>query len=237
MSSPMLLRTRRGSRQDGFTLVELLVSMTILVIVSTMIIGTWIALTDSSAFAQSEDTAASSAAYAIDRVSAELRDAQPPSTSSTTPFIFSTAISLPNTLTSPLVCDGYDCTFYSAYNNPLAASQSGANGVSELLPTAVWLDSSGNLWWVRDTNGDGSFDAGDKAILLARNVVNNASGINRPIFTYVFCSSGGVYSTSNSLTAANCSTLVAIDIEIVVDQNLKNAPTYVDYVSTVCPQH
>ena len=223
------LRTRRRSGQDGFTLVELLVSMTIMVVVSSMIIVIWIELTRTSAFAQSVNTAASSASYAIDRVSAELRDAQPPSTSSTTPFIF--------TMASPNVCDGYDCTFYSAYNNPLTASQSGANGVGELLPTSIWLDSSGTLWWERDTNGDGVFDAGDKTILLARNVVNTSSGVNRPIFTYVFCSSGGVYSTSTSLTAANCSTLVAIDIEIVVDQNLNNVPTYVDYVSTVCPQN
>lgn len=224
---------RRGPGQGGFTLIELLVSMVVMGIVTAMLVGIWIALTNSSAFAQSQDTAASSASYALDRVSAELRDAQPPSATSTTPFIFTQA--------SPNVCDGYDCTFYSAYNNPLTSSNSGATGVDELLPTSIWLDSSGNLWWVRDTNNDGSFDTGDKTILLARNVVNTASGINRPIFTYVFRSAGGTYSTGTSLTAATCPTLVAINIEIIVDTNLNGngamAPTYVDYVSTVCPQN
>ncbi len=89
---------------------------------------------------------------------------------------------------------------------------------------------------MRDTNKSGTFDAADKTILLARNVVNTAASINRPIFTYVFRSTGGTYSNSNSLTAANVATLVAINIEIIVDKNLNDAPTYVDYVSTVCPR-
>jgi len=223
-----LLSRQRRTRQRGFTLIELLVTMAIMGVVSAMLVGIWIALLDASAFAQSDNSASSTASFALDRVSAELRDAQPNSSTSTTPFIF--------TMASPNICDGYDCTFYSSYNNPLTASQSGTNGEAEVLPTSIWLDSSGNLWWVRDTNKSGTFDAADKTILLARNVVNTAASINRPIFTYVFRSTGGTYSTSNSLTAANVATLVAINIEIIVDKNLNDAPTYVDYVSTVCPR-
>jgi len=226
---------RRPERQDGFTLIEVLVSMLIMAIVSTMLIGIWIVLTHTSAFAQADNTAASTARDALDRVSAELRDAQPNSSASTTPFIF--------TMSSPYVCDSNDCTFYSSYNNSQTAAQSGANGEAKVLPTAIWLDTSGTanqkkLWWTRDTNNDGVIgDVGDKSILLANNVVNTVASVNRPIFTYVFRDKTGTYTTATTLTATTVANLVAINVEIVVDANLNDKPTYIDFVSTVRPRN
>jgi len=233
----MKIATIRKSRrrQDGFTLIEVLVSMIIMSIVTTMLIGIWIVLTHTSAFAQADGTAASTARDALDRVSAELRDAQPNSSTSTTPFIFS--------MSSPHVCDANDCTFYSSYNNAQTAAQSGANGEAKVLPTAIWLDSSGTtnqkkLWWTRDTNNNGVIgDAGDKSILLANNVVNTAATVNKPIFTYVFRDKTGTYSTATTLTSTSVANLVAINIEIVVDANLNDKPTYIDFVSTVRPRN
>jgi len=229
-----ILRTKRRRREDGFTLIEVLVSMIIMGIVSAMLIGIWIVLTHASAFAQADNTAASTARDALDRVSAELRDAQPSTTVSTTPFIF--------TMASPNVCDGYDCTFYSSYNNALTKTQSGLSGEAQVLPTSIYLDTSGTtpqkkLYWIRDTNGNGSFDVGDKKILLASNVVNTAASVNKPIFTYVFRDSSGNYTTATSLNSTSVKTLVAINVELVVDSNLNDKPTYVDLVSTVRPRN
>jgi prepilin-type N-terminal cleavage/methylation domain-containing protein len=235
MAAMKILRTKRRSRQDGFTLIEVLVSMVIMGVVSTMMIGIWIVLTHASAFAQADNTAASSARDALDRVSAELRDAQPSATINTTPFIF--------TQSSPYLCDGYDCTFYSSYNNALTKTQSGINGEAQVLPTSLYLDTSGTtpqkkLYWIRDTNGDGTLNpATDKRMLLSNNVVNTAASVNKPIFTYVFCDASNNYTTSNSLNSTSVKTLVAINVELVVDANLNDKPTYIDLVSTVRPRN
>jgi prepilin-type N-terminal cleavage/methylation domain-containing protein len=253
MRAAGLLRTftpgARRARQDGFTLIEVLVSMVIMGVVSTMLVGTWIVLTHSAAFAQADNTAAATARDASDRATTELRDAQPPTTNSLNPFIFSVACTYP-TNAGTLTCDANDCVFYSSYNNPLTAAQSGTSGLGQVLPTAVYLDTSGStaqktLWWVRDTNNDGAFDAGDKAIKLATNVVNTASSVNKPIFTYTFATTSGsttTYSTSTSLTSTTVwnpptSSLVSIQVELVIDANLSDKPTYVDLVSVVRPRN
>jgi hypothetical protein len=81
-------------------------------------------------------------------------------------------------------------------------------------------------------------DAGDQTILLATNVVNTAASVNRPIFTYVLDTNGnGVYTLANSLNSGNAKSVVAVKIEVVVDANLNNRPTYVDFVSTVRPRN
>ena len=226
-----LVKKRRS--QAGITLVELLVAMIILGILSTMLVGVWIALQRAFAFAQQTETAQATGRGALDRISAEIRDAQPPNSTTTTPFFL--------TLSSPYVCDANDCVFYSAYNNANAALQSGSGGTSQLRLTAIWLDTSGsspekNLYWQRDTNNDGQFGPGDTKILLASNVVNTASGINKPIFTYVLYNAG-TYSNVNTLTSTNVGTLVAVNIEIVIDCNVNHTPTYEDLVSTVRPRN
>jgi len=253
----MLERPARRTREDGFTLIEVLVSMVIMGVVSTMLIGIWIVLTHSAAFAQADNTAAATARDASDRVTAELRDCQPPSATSIDPFIFSMSCTYPVNL-GTITCDANDCIFYSSYNNAgtmLNSDVSPSPGTTDAgealaLPTAIILDTSGTanqktLWWVRDTNKDGAFDAGDKAIKLATNVVNTASTVNKPIFTYNFATTSGsttTYSSSTSLTAATVwnpptSSLSSINVEIVVDANLNDKPTYVDLVSVVRPRN
>ena len=229
-------RQKRRS-QAGVTLVELLVAMVVLLIVSTMLVGTWISLQRAFGYAKADTAAGATGRDALSRISSELRAAQPnPSgtPASTTAFV--------TTLASPYVCDANDCVFYSAYNNSAAALQSGTSGTSQLHLTAIWLDTSGStaqkkLYWLRDTNGDGALNASDKKILLASNVVNTAASVNRPIFQYVLRDSSGNYTFSTSLTSTNVASLVAVNIELVVDANLAHSPTYVDLVSTVRPRN
>ena len=41
----------------------------------------------------------------------------------------------------------------------------------------------------------------------------------------------------DSLTSSNVNAVVAVNIEVVVDANLNNRPSYVDFVSTVRPRN
>jgi type II secretory pathway pseudopilin PulG len=214
--------------------------MVVLVIVSTMLVGTWISLQRAFGYARADTAAGATGRDALSRISSELRAAQPnPSgtPASSTSFVL--------TLTAPYVCDANDCVFYSAYNNSGAAAQSGSNGTAQLRLTAIWLDTSGSaaqkkLYWQRDTNGDGALGSGDIKILLADNVVNTALSPVKPIFQYVLRDSSTyppIYTFPTSLTSTNVALLVAVNIELVVDANLAHTPTYVDLVSTVRPRN
>jgi prepilin-type N-terminal cleavage/methylation domain-containing protein len=234
ISRLIIRHSQRPARQDGFSLIEILISMILMAIVTTMLITIWVVLTHTSAFARARDTAASTGRDALDRVSAEIRDAQPQNTASTTPFIFS--------MSSPYVCDNNDCVFYSSYNNAQTATQSGANGEAKVLATAIWLDKSGStpqkkLMWTRDTNGNGVFDSADKSIVLANNVVNSTMSSTTDVFQYVFRDKTGAITTANTLTSLTVVNLVAVNIEIVIDANLNDRPTYIDLVSTVRPRN
>ena len=227
----------RRTRQAGFTLIEILISMIIMTIVTTMLVGIWIVLLHTSAFAEADNTASATGRDSLDRVTAEIRAAQPnPSATpaAATPFVL--------TLPAPNVCDAYDCTFYSAYNSTGIGAAGAGTGTGALALTSIWLDKSGTapqkkLMWTRDTNGNHQIDANDKSFVLANNVVNTALSPVRPIFTYVFRDKTGAYTTATSPTSANVASLVAVNIELVIDANLADKPTYVDFVSTVRPRN
>ena len=225
---------QKRAREAGFTLVEILVSMIIMAIVGTLLVNTWISLQRSFEFTQADNLAASTGRDAIDRVSSELRDAQPCATCTSTPFCVTNA-SYP--------CDNTHCTFYSPYNNKNTYLGTGTNGQGTAVLTSIYLDSSGTsaqkkLWLWRDLNGDGLNDAGDQTILLANNVVDSTLSAPRKIFQYVLDTTGnGTYTTVDSLNSTNVKAVVAVNIEVVIDANLNFRPTYVDFVSTVRPRN
>jgi len=224
-------------RQAGFTLIELLVSIIIMAIVGTMLVNTWISLQRAFEYTQADNLAASTGRDALDRASSELRAAQPSTLYSTTP---SPAFCVTN---SSYPCDNYDCTFYSPYNNPSTNLYSGIAGTAQSVLTEIYIDQtvSGQqktLWLWRDTNHDGAMDAGDQKIKLAANVVNTTLSTPRKMFQYVLDTTGqGVYTTVDSLTSTNVKAVVAVNMEVVIDANLKNRPTQIDFVSTVRPRN
>ena len=237
------LKGKRGS-QHGLTLIELLVAMIIMTVVSTMLVGGWISLQNSFAFTQRTNEARATARDALDRISSELRDAQPPASTATPPkFTGTTPFYLPATPTYPYMCGPTSCVFYSAYNNSAAAD---GTGMTQQRLTAIWLDTSGSteqktLWWQRDTNGNG-FEAGDRKIKLATNVVNTAASVNKPIFIYYFRDSAGIYSNSYTgtitpFTGTSAANLSSVRIELVIDVNLAHTPSYVDLMTTVRPRN
>jgi type II secretory pathway pseudopilin PulG len=223
-------RGQRGSSQSGITLVELLISMIIMSIISTMLIVSWISLQRAYAFTSQDNKARATARDALNRVSSDIRMAQPQTAAGLTPFVY--------TGTPPYVCDANDCTFYSTYNNPLAYSASGSDGRGTLALTSVWLDTSGSqpqkkLMWQRDTNASGTLDSGDRLVTLATDVVNTASGINKPIFTYNLDD----FTTASSITSANVTRVVSVQIDVIVDANIAHTPHYIELMTTVEPRN
>jgi prepilin-type N-terminal cleavage/methylation domain-containing protein len=234
----------RGA-QSGITLIELLITLVILSIVTTMLIGGWISLQRSYAFASAKNNATAQVRDAIDRVSSEVRTAQgvtytPPTTASPSP---STSTPFVVGGTAPYVCGANAITFYSAYNNPGASLNSGQYGRDQLRLTSIWLDTSGTkpqktLWWQRDTSiTPNGLDSSDRKIMLASNVVNTAAVINKPIFMYNVLNISGNISQETSLTSANVASLVSVQIEVIADVNITHTPTFVDLVTTVEPRN
>jgi type II secretory pathway pseudopilin PulG len=238
------MRTPRRQGRDpqaGITLMELLISMIILSIVTTMLIGAWISLQRAYASTSAKNKATATARDALDRISSELRTAQgpiynaSPSPTTSSPFYLTQA-------PPHYVCDAYDCVFYSAYNNPSAALYSGPVGRSQLKLTAIWLDQSGSqpqktLWWERDTSGNGLGAPGNRKIKLATNVVNAA--LTKPIFTYTLRTTSPPYQnvTTLPLGTTDAANLAWVGVDLIVDANLSHTPTYIDLKTTVEPRN
>jgi type II secretory pathway pseudopilin PulG len=253
-------RARARGSETGMTLVEMLVSMIIMAVIGTMLVGGWISLQRSYAFTRTTTTARATVRDAMDRVASEIRTAQPP----TADALVKSPFYLPTTPTSPFssgspasACGPTTCVFYSAYNNfavadgaGLALSGTTPPSTSRMRLTAIWLDTAGStaqkvLKLTRDTDNDGSLtdSGGFKTIILARSVVNTATGVNRPIFTYYFrdalpsSPTYGQWSHASTLTSATVANLRNVQVELVVDVNLSHTPTYVDIRTTVRPRN
>jgi prepilin-type N-terminal cleavage/methylation domain-containing protein len=228
-------RTKRGRSQAGVTLVELLVSMVILSVITTMVIVVWIALQSSYAQSANANDARSTARDALNRTATEIRDAQPRT--------ITTPAQAPFTMAQPMEVD-----FYSSYNQPGTAADGSATGTLRL--TRIYLDTSGSspyktLYWQRDTNNNGTWDSGDRLIVLASNVVNNAipntavtpNTSYTAIFIYGYRDPNGNFLTADTISAANLSTIVSVNIRLMVDVNLNHTPTRADLQITVRPRN
>ena len=148
-----------SQRQRGITLVELLVVMSIMLIVTTMIIGTWVALTNAYSFSSRSDKQRDLARQAIDRMAREIRDAQEPLGTS------SPAINLayPN-----------EIRFYSTFNTSDASSPTTEPRLTRFIYRVTnAADGTGAVY--REFPGpDGDFDtANDNVSQLLVDDVSN----------------------------------------------------------------
>ena len=238
MRRPTLQTARSETRrsQAGVTLMELLFAMVILAVVTTMLVGGWVALQRASAHTVRTTTARASARDALARISSELRACQP--------LTLGTAGETPFTVAWPM-----EVTFYSAYNHPGANAD--GSGTGALRPTRIWLDTSGSspqktLYWQRDMDSNGSFtDPGDRTIVLARDVVNNSiSNTNvtptasyTAIFTYGYRDASGSFTTADTIASADLTRIISVQVRLIVDANLSHTPTYVDLTTTLRPRN
>jgi prepilin-type N-terminal cleavage/methylation domain-containing protein len=227
--------------QAGITLVELLVVMVILSVVTTMLIGGWISLQRASAFAVQTNNSRATARDALDRVSTELRDSQPPTLATPTPTPTPAPTSTP-ALSYPILTYArpMEAVFYSAYNQP-GANEDGS-GTGALKLTRIYLDTASGftpqktLYWQRKTDASTGWALGTyREVVLAKNVVNNSipNSSYTPIFTYGYGVGGSLTWTDNSDGTLNLATITAVRLRLVVDANLAHTPTYIDLSTTV----
>ena len=232
-----MLDTSAGQRrgQRGVTLIELLISMIILSVVTTMLIAGWISLQNSYAHSVKTNNARAEVRDAVSRMSREIRDAQP--------VALTTPAQSPFTLADP-----YEIDFYSAFNSVDVRSK--GNGTDALRLTRFKLDTSGStaqktLYWQRDTNASGTFDVGDRKVVLAKGVVNPSIADTRvtpnttytAIFTYGYKDTSGNYTSADTIASADLAKIISVQIHLIVDANLKHAPVYADLQTTVRPRN
>jgi type II secretory pathway pseudopilin PulG len=233
--------TKKCGSQAGITLMELLISMIILGIVSTMLVMGWMNLQRASAFAVQTNSARATARDALSRVSNELRDAQPTALPTATP----TPTYAGNLLTD---AQPMTATFYSVYNQPGAGAD--LSGTAARRLTRIRLDTSGSspqktLYWERDASNNGVFgDPTDRTIILARNVVNVSIPNNHvtpnttytAIFTYGYRDGTGFH-TADTIASAELSEIISIQVRLIIDANLNHSPSPIDVTTTVLPRN
>jgi prepilin-type N-terminal cleavage/methylation domain-containing protein len=227
-----MIGIRHARRQDGFTMVEMVVTLVIMGVVSTMVLGIWFALQSSYAFSTNSMNAQSTARDSIARMEREIRD----------------AAAQPDTL-SPGVASGYP--YVNSAINLAAASQMSFttpfNDPSLIIKDVAYKyaanadGKAGTLYRYMATNPttlDPTTDPSAVQSILAPNVVNYTEGNNVPIFTYTSYTVAGGYATSNSVTGtANLQNILTIQIHLLVDTNPGHSPAYMDLVSTVEPRN
>jgi prepilin-type N-terminal cleavage/methylation domain-containing protein len=241
MTPPRLSRTSRAKAQDGVTLVELLVSIAILGVVTTMIVVGYLSLNRSTVYAVQANDARGEVRDALGRMTVEVRDAQPRTLPTTSPGTTPSYAVL--TAAQPMEVD-----FYSVYN--LSGSSDGS-GTSATRLTRIYLDTSGTkpqkkLVLQKDTNNNGAFDSADRSIVLARAVVNattpdttvTPNTSSTAIFSYAYRDLSGNYlMTANSASTLDLTKVIAVQIRVISDISTAKSPKYIDLITTVRPRN
>lgn len=197
------------------TLTELLVAASIGVLLSTMLVGIWIALSGSYAYSTRSGESRDLARQALSRLAREIRDAE--------------ALPGHDVIRSATPTE---IRFTTTFNE--------AGNTSDIEPvlTRYWLDASdGTLHRQRDTDRDGLFlhggsvDPGDRQEVVVRHVLNGrVSPGTAPggIFGYTWLDAAGQSLSAGPDAAPDsefaAELIVGVDINLVLDLNPGRAP-------------
>jgi Tfp pilus assembly protein PilW len=213
-------------------MIEMLVTLIIMGIVSTMVLTVWFALQHSYAFSIDSSSARSIARDSMSRMEREIRDAaaQPdtlsPGVGSGYPYVDS-AINL---------AGGNQINFTTPFNDPSLIIEDVAYKY-----VANADGKAGTLYRYKGVNPscvDPTTDPAAIRSVLATNVVNYTAGNNMPIFTYTSYSASGGYTTANTVSGtANLENILSVQIHLLVDTNPGHSPVYTDLMSTVEPRN
>jgi hypothetical protein len=217
----------RNRRQAGITLVELVVSIAIMGIISTMILGTWFALSDSYLHTSRSNEQIDYARQAISRMAREIRDAQG--------VLGGTDVPVPFVRTS-----SNEIRFYSTFNTADAATPTSAPRLTRFIYHVT--DTSQGIGSIyREVAADGLFDdsPGDVSTVLVSNVANGAT---TDVFVYwAYASSGPLsgtlYHSSGTDPLVSPSEMVSVGINLLIDVNPGKSPNYTDVSTTVNPRN
>jgi type II secretory pathway pseudopilin PulG len=214
-------------------MVEVLVSMIIMAIVTTMILITYFALTSSYSYSANSSHARGDAQQALARLAREIRDAQSLSTG--------TEVAVIRARQRWIL---FRTTFNEAGNsNPY------------LVPHMIMyrLYNDGSLWRFEDLDNDGTLDgvdinpspddsfdsdektAGEGGRMLLSHVVNYSPDVSPqpPLFDYSYVDENGLLQLSPYVyTPENRGRILTVQIHVLADLNPKHSPIYADLMTS-----
>lgn len=204
--------------------------MSIMVVVTVMIVGVWVALQRSYQSTSSSSEVRERARDAMSRMVREIRDSSNRVGSSAGSAITH--------------ADSTSITFRTAFNES-AADEIRADAAGDMQdyvpPAGGFYYEDGVLYRWRDTDGTPGSSPGDRRDALATDLVN---GTAVPVFTYTCINTGNDPSAGVELgapyqtaTPVDLSAIVSVQITLRLDLNPGRAPEYIDLISTAQPRN
>lgn len=223
-------RSRQG--QSGLTLMEVLITLSILSVISVMILTAWFSLQKSYAFSVRSSEQQEMARDAVARMVREIRDSGGQAGSAAGNSI--------------LVAGPQTISFRTAFNDA-GVSEVRTDGLGDGYPYVppqggYFYEESGGtgtLYRWRDTDGHAGLDrAQDRVDAVVKYVVNGST----PIFRYTCINTGselGVpigepYQTTSPVDRTS---IVSVQIRLRIDLNPGKSPEYMDLISTAQPRN
>jgi prepilin-type N-terminal cleavage/methylation domain-containing protein len=208
---------RRAKQQDGVTMIELLVSMIIAGILSTMLFGTWFVLQQSFRRSTINADQRNAARQAVSVMEREIRDAE--ALSSAGIFIEAKEDRM---------------RFTTTFNNPgnedyINPPQLVRYFLQEDPADAADLPAAKKNWQLIRYKGN-------KSQVLVDHVVNYSLG--KPVFTYTYYDEEGDWQRSSNVTGVkSLQRILTVEVHLLVDQNPGHSPEYLDILTTVQPRN
>jgi type II secretory pathway pseudopilin PulG len=225
---------RRRPREAGITLVELLVSMVVLGVVSTLLLGIWFSLQDSYAFSVRSAKQQEMARDSLSRLVREIRDSGGQAGSAAGSSIL-TAKPQKISFTTAFNAAGVGEVRVDGHGDgyPYLPPQGGYEYVVDADGT------SGTLYRWRDTDEELGRSPDDRVDAVVTNVVNGS----QPVFRYTCINTGSgpsetpigaPYETSEP---TDLTSIISVQIHLKIDLNPGKSPQYMDLISTAQPRN
>jgi type II secretory pathway pseudopilin PulG len=217
------------SRESGLTLVELLVGMVVMLVLSSMMIMVYFALSGSFSYSAKSSTAREQAREALARMAREIRDAE----------------ALPDGSEVAVVRARERWTeFYSTFNE---AGNDDPSMTPHLVMYRLYQDKE--IWRFEDQNGDGAIagvninpssettfslteqSGGEGRTLIVKNIVNydTTTPTPVPLFEYSYVDAdGNITMSSYVYYPENRVRILNVQIHLLVDLNPGHSPVYAD---------